>query len=174
MGRRIETVTRIWRTIRTLEIRSNFFGVRVGSKQKITTKVLMVTVFLRQNAKYFRISFWKPLERTALEFKDNKTTNIPHKYEGSNLIWGKTSNTVHTKYKSFYHSVYCLNVTLVSHKRKSSFSNHVKRIHPNFKILLSYCQYSNSDWFFYALTWQEKETFKQGTILESSVVSEGQ
>ena len=63
MGRRIETVTRIWRTIRTLEIRSNFFGVRVGSsKQKITTKVLMVTVFLRQNAKYFRISFWKPLE----------------------------------------------------------------------------------------------------------------
>ena len=62
MGRRIETVTRIWRTIRTLEIRSNFFGVRVGSKQKITTKVLMVTVFLRQNAKHFRISFWKPLE----------------------------------------------------------------------------------------------------------------
>ena len=121
MGRRIETVTRIWRTIRTLEIRSNFFGVRVGSKQKITTKVLMVTVFLRQNAKYFRISFWKPLERTALEFKDNKTTNIPHKYEGSNLIWGKTSNTVHTKYKSFYHSVYCLNVTLVSHKRKKLF-----------------------------------------------------
>ena len=95
MGRRIETVTRIWRTIRTLEIRSNFFGVRVGSKQKITTKVLMVTVF----------SFWKPLELPwNSKIIKEQTFHINRRsYMGSNLIWGKTSNTVHTT--KHYHSV---------------------------------------------------------------------
>jgi hypothetical protein len=68
----------------------------------------------------------------------------------------------------------------VFNKRKSfaempflevSFSNPVKRLHPNFKILLAYCQISNLDCFFMHCTdMAGKRDSKQGTILESSVL----